>query len=49
MTNLLFFLWLLLFPLVDDLGKYIRSKAVAKITESDNDWITSRAWRSRGI
>lgn len=37
MDKLLFFLWMLLFPLMDDIGAYIRFKARGNKAEKEDD------------
>lgn len=44
MRNLLFFLWMLLFPLIDDVSLYIRSKAGKKSSDHESDGETALAF-----
>jgi len=42
MQNLLFFLWMMFFPLIDDVAQYIRTLSTGKkIEDKETDWIVA--------
>ncbi len=42
MQNLLFFLWMMFFPLINDVAQYIRTLSTAKkIEDKETDWIVA--------
>jgi len=42
MQNLLFFLWMMFFPLMDDVSDYLKTLSTGKkIEDKESDWLTA--------
>jgi hypothetical protein len=42
MQNLLFFLWMMFFPLIDDVSDYLNTLSTGKkIEDKESDWLTA--------